>query len=269
VKLLAKAIAFIAQDEELPASFRRLTDFSLVILVGLTGVGKSTIISLLKERLDFTLLPDRRRITDDIIITPLQQADGETPSQVADRVKRFEYTARFRALHPGGMAYALSQLAIDPAEAGALLLFDGLRGLNEAQHATHYLPQARFIVLDAPDMVRLTRLLKRGDIFDTTGLPASLTSQNMLATLLTIADIEAVFSEEELRHISRGARAANLSIDEVFKKASIIVEERRNYDSSAARVYLTRTLPRQQVLVIDTAAYPPEAVVEQITKWVE
>jgi hypothetical protein len=269
VKLLDNAVAFISEHEEMPPSFRRLADFPLIILVGLTGVGKSTIISLLKETLNFTLLPDRRRITDEIIITSLQQADGETPTIVADRVKRFEYTARYRTLYPGGMAYALSQLAVDPAEVGPLFLFDGLRGLNEVQHATNYLPQARFIVLDAPDMVRLTRLLKRGDIFDTTKLPASLTGQNMLATLLTIPDIEAVFSEQELRHISRGARAANLSVDEVVKKASIIVEERRNYDSSAARVYLTRALPRPQVLVIDTASYPPENVVEQIKKWIE
>jgi putative ribosome biogenesis GTPase RsgA len=76
MKQLSPAIAFIPSQEEAPPQFRPLTDFVLVILVGLTGVGKSTIIAALQERLDFTLLPNRRNITDEIIITSLQEEDG-------------------------------------------------------------------------------------------------------------------------------------------------------------------------------------------------
>jgi hypothetical protein len=87
------------------------------------------------------------------------------------------------------MTHALSRLAVDPTGAGSLLLFDGLRGLNEVQHAATYFPQAHFIVLDAPDTVRLARLLKRADTFDTTQLPASTEGQTMLTALISIPDI--------------------------------------------------------------------------------
>lgn len=238
-----------------------------MILVGLTGVGKSTIIASLQKRLDFTLLPNRRHITDEIIITSLQEEDGYPPTTVTDRVKRFEYTARYRARHPGGMGHALSRLAVDPAGAGSLLLFDGLRGLNEVQHTATYFPKACFIVLDAPDTVRLARLLKRADTFDSIHLPASIEGQTMLTAIGSIPDIAAVFSAEQLRQISQAAHAAAIPVDEVVKKASIIVEERRNYDSNAAQIYLTGSLPREQVLILDTATQPPEAVTKQVIEW--
>jgi dephospho-CoA kinase len=269
MKLLTDMIALISPTGERPPAFRPLTDLPLIILVGLTGVGKSTVISLLRSELDFTLLPDRRKITDDLIIMSLQEEDGYVPAPVTDRVKRFEYTARYRAKHPGGMAHALSRLAIDPARAASLILFDGLRGLNEVQYATGYFPQARFIVLDAPDIVRLGRLLKRADTFDTTKLSTSLQGQNIVKALSAIANIEAVFTEEQLRQIGSMAYYNDLSIEDVVKKASIIVEERRNYDSSTARVYLASVLPPKQVLVIDTAAHSPEAVAGQIKEWLK
>jgi hypothetical protein len=197
----------------------------------------------------------------------LQHEDGYPPTPVTDRVKRFEYTARYRARYPGGMAHALSRLAVDPAGAGSLLLFDGLRGLNEVQHAATYFPQGHFIVLDAPDTVRLARLLKRADTFDSIRLPASTEGQMMLTALISIPDIGTVFSAEQLRKISQAAHAAALPVDEVVKKASIIVEERRNYDSYAARAYLTSSLTCKQVLVIDTARQPPEAVTKQVMEW--
>lgn len=253
-----------------PSHFKALTELDLIVMVGLTGVGKTTVLTLLKKTdLVFTLLPNRREITNEIIIASLQKEAGETPYLVTDRVKRFEYTARYRAKHPGGMAHALSQLAIDPRKADSLLIFDGLRGLNEVQHAVKYFPQARFVVLDAPDMVRLRRLLKRGDAFDTTTIRTSLVSHNLIAALLNIPDIEAIFDEEELRQIARMARAAQISPDTVVETATIIVAERRNYDSRAARVHLSHTLSPTQVLVIDTATQPPEAIARQIRDWVQ
>jgi hypothetical protein len=165
------------------------------------------------------------------------------------------------------LAHALSRLAVDPTGVGSLLLFDGLRGLNEVQHAVTYFPQTHFVVLDAPDTVRLARLLKRADTFDSIHLPASTEGQTMLTALISIPDIGTVFSAEQLRKISQAAHAAALPVDEVVKKASIIVEERRNYDSNAARAYLTSILTRKQVLVIDTATQPPEAVTKQVMEW--
>ncbi len=255
------------ETEKAPPRFRRLTEFALVIVVGLTGVGKSTVLELLPEAgLTFTLLPDRREITNKIIAW-FQREAGQTPNLVTDRVERFEYTARYRAKYPGGIAHALSRLAIDPATAAPPLIFDGLRGLDEVQHAVTYFPEARFIVLDAPDMVRLKRLLKRGDVSDTTIIQTSLVGHNLIAALMNIPDIRAVFNEEQLRQIAKMARAARISTDTVVKNTTIIVEERRNYDSSTARVHLTHTLPPKQVLVFDTTSQSPDVVAQRIVDW--
>ena len=265
---LTDAVAYVSEVEHAPPHFQALTERPLVVMVGLTGVGKSTILKALAQRgVDYTPLPDRREITNQIIIALLQQEDGQSIQPVFDRVKRFEYTARYRAKFPGGMAHALSRIVVDPAQTRPLLVFDGLRGLNEVQHAISYFPRARFVMLDAPDMIRLNRLLKREDAFDTTTIRTSLATQNLMAALTAVPNIEAVFAEEQLRQIARTARATEISADAVVKKITIIVEERRNYDSSAARVHLTRTLAPKQVLVLDTSTHPVDVLARRMAEW--
>ncbi len=268
MKMHNETIAILQVGEQPPPDFQSITTLPLVIIIGLTGVGKSTVVSLVAEAgISFTLLPNRREIADRIIIPALQAEDGQPLEPVRDRVKRFEYTGRYRAKYPGGVAHALSLLAVDPARTEPILIFDGLRGLEEVQQATKYFPQARFVVLDAPDMIRLKRILKRSDAFDTTTITASLAGYNTIAAFKSVPDIEAVFSEEALRQIARTVRAADLSLDDVLKKMTIIVEERRNYDPSAARVHLSRLLPPERALVVDTAAYTAEEVAERIVNW--
>ena len=270
MKLLDDAVIFPLGNDKIPADFQPLTEFPLVIIIGLTGVGKSTAIELLDQQgIHFTLLPNRRDLADQIIISSLQREDGQPIEPVQDRVKRFEYTARYRAKFPGGMAHALSQLLINPQKTRSLLLFDGLRGLSEVQHASAYFPQARFIVLDAPDIVRLTRLLKRGDAFDNTKIETGWVNQNLIASFMGISDIEAVFDEEQLRQIARTARAADLSNDDVIKKVTIIVEERRNYDPDTARVFLNRNRSSHPVLVVDTASHTVIEVAQIIADWLK
>jgi hypothetical protein len=155
------------------ARWQPLSKQPLLILVGVTGVGKSTIeAALLARRPALQPLPNRRRLTDWLIIGALQQADGATISPVVDRAERFDYTRRYRALYPGGMAHALSTLLVDTTQATQLLLFDGLRGENEIKFAAKLLPQAHFVMLDAPDLVRVQRLLRRQDAFDRLTQPA-------------------------------------------------------------------------------------------------
>ncbi len=251
-----------------PSNFRSLTKLALVIMVGLTGVGKSTILKLLqKNGLIFTLLPDRRTIINASIISSLQREAGQTPHLLTDQMERFKYTARYRAKYPGGIAHALGQLAVDPAKASSLLIFDGLRGLNEVQYATAYFPKARFVVLDAPDIVRLERLLKRGHVFDAKTIHTSLLGKNLMAALMSTPNIEAIFNEEELRQIAGIARAARLSTDTVLKTVTIIVEERHNYDPYAARARLTQKLSPKQLLVIDTAVHSPEVAAQRMAEW--
>jgi hypothetical protein len=271
MKLSDAAITFTIETDVIPAGFRPLTDLPLVIVVGLTGVGKSTVLELLPANgLNFTLLPNRRQLTDQIIMASLQAEAGERPHPITDRVERFEYTARYRAKFPGGMAHALSRVAVNPTQVQSFLIFDGLRGLNEVQHAVDYFPQAHFIVLDAPDTIRLNRLLQRGDSFDTTNTTGeSLPAGEDMAAFLAVPRVETVFSAEQLQQIAGMAQAAQIPLDEVVQKVSIIVKERHNYDSGAAREYLAQTLPPSKVRVIDTSIDPASEIARKVVEWLK
>ncbi|MDY7022041.1 MAG: AAA family ATPase, partial [Cyanobacteriota bacterium] len=147
-----------------PKSWQHISTQPLLIIVGLTGVGKSTVISnLTEESLDFTLLPNRRTLTDEIIISTVAQNEQYS---LNCRVQRFNYTRQYRQKFPGGMAHVLSQLWINPQQVKPQLLFDGLRGKNEVSYAATAFPNAKFIVLEAPNKVRLQRIIKRNDAFD-------------------------------------------------------------------------------------------------------
>jgi hypothetical protein len=163
------------------------------------------------------------------------------------------------------MAQALGQVVVKIAQENEPFIFDGLRGLNEVQHGSSYFPQSRFIVLEAPDVVRLNRLLNRGDQFDMVEGRAKAVDQGLMEVLRSIPEIEAVFTPQQLSQISQ--IAADYTTEEILKKVAIIVEERRNYDPEISRDYLTRTLPPQRILVIDTTTAPPEGVVERIRGW--
>ena len=88
MKLLSDRVAFIPDTQESLPSFYPLSSLPVIILVGLTGVGKTTVITLLQDSLDFILLPNRRDVTDEIIIASLQQAAGISPQIVAQSAGR-------------------------------------------------------------------------------------------------------------------------------------------------------------------------------------
>jgi hypothetical protein len=253
-----------------PANYQPLAALAPVIIVGLTGVGKTTALNRLgAQNVPFTLLPNRRELADRVIIARLQQEAGQTPHPVTDRLARFEYTARYRARFPGGMAHALGQLAIDPAQLEPLLIFDGLRGLDEVKQAIAFFAQARFVVLDAPDTVRLQRLLQRNDAFDTANTRPVPAHQNLLAALNSISGIETVFNQAQLLRLATLAGQDQAAGEALLQKVSIIVKERRNYDSEAAGAYLRQHWPRERVLIVDTAARPAEALAEQVAAWLK
>jgi predicted ATPase len=231
---LAQGVYLGATQKAMP-----LSTVPFYILVGVTGVGKTTTLAALQDLgVHFSSLPNRRDITDAAIF------GGEV---VRDREARFARTAAYRNAHPGGMAQALEQVFVDLTPP---ILFDGLRGLNEVQHAASAFPFARFIALDAPDMVRVERLLGRNDSFDAVAR----------ASLHQIAGLEQVFSPHDL------AQLEQIQHPELEQKVKIVVTERQNYDPKAANAFL-QGLTGDRVLYLDTTLEPPAQIAGRIKDW--
>ena len=235
----------------LEPGFRALRDVPLLVLVGVTGVGKSTTLEALQQTgLRLSALPDRREVTDAVIFK------GET---VTDRAKRFARTAAFRTAHPGGMAEALVGVN---ANLEPPLLFDGLRGLNEVRFAAEHLPLARFVALDAPDTVRVARLLGRGDAFDRLSAGQAQAKGGTLELLSAIEGIEAVFSNAEVERLAE----LEGEPEDIAAKVGIVVTERRHYDPRAANVFL-QSLSGARALYADTTLESAELVATRIKNW--
>lgn len=230
--------------------FKALRDLPMLVFVGVTGVGKSTTLEALHALgLGFQALPERREITNAVIF-------GGEP--ITDRAQRFERTAAFRNAHPGGMAQALEQVnvALTPP-----ILFDGLRGLAEVTHATQAFPLARFVALDAPDDLRVSRLLGRGDAFDAVKTVAS-SDTSTLNLLQAIDGVHAVFSSLQLANLAALPQAPS----EIAAKVSIVVTERQHYDPATANAFI-KSLPSPRALYADTALESAEAVAQRIAAW--
>jgi hypothetical protein len=208
----------------------------LLILVGLTGVGKSTLV----QALDLPRLPDRRELVD-LYVLPRYGAKPPIP-----REERFRFTRRFLQEFPGGVAEVLARGYAPPAP---LLLFDGLRGEKEVAYALERLPKALFVVLHAREITRLKRLLARQDAFDRVAL-----SPEEAGRLAELA--QGVLSPEELEEALALAPA-----EEVLAKLKIVAEEKKNYDPEGP-LRLLKEHPR--ALVLDTEAMTLEEEVQAV-----
>lgn len=257
-----------------PQGWLSLATKPLIIIVGLTGVGKSTVISnLTEESLDLTLLPNRRTLTDEIIIP--QMAEDERSEPYFCRVKRFNYTRQYRQNFPGGMAHVLSQLWINPQQVKTQFVFDGLRGKDEVNYAVKAFPEAKFIVLDAPNKVRLQRILKRNDAFDSVNVvnPNSRNKKinadklNSFAAL-GMSEASSVFNSTEEREILSWVRGGSVTVKELQEKLKIVVKEQQNYDSVSTRLTLEKMAPKR-TLVIDTTVYNPQQAASQILSYLK
>lgn len=244
-----------------------ITQAQLLVLVGVTGVGKSTLLAQSPVvEADFTLLPDRRDLTDRLIIPAMQAAAGEPIAPVGDRRRRFAYTRAYRARYPGGMAHALTQLLI-PASTVKRYLFDGLRGENEVAFAAQFLPQARFVMLHAPDIVRVHRLLGRADAFDQVAPPtAGITVAPTDFAALGVPDAAGLFSTDEERGLLALVERGEVSAGDLAAKLAIVVEERRNYDPAATQAALLAHAPDRSLL-LDTSAAPADRLAMRLVAW--
>ena len=155
---------------------RSLGEHTLLMLVALTGTGKSTTLDILRARLGgngTSVIPSRRELADWIAIPTAQALAGEPIEPIRDRRRRFAHTRRFAEQVPGGMAAAFSWLCLADDYDG-LLLSEGIRGQNEIQYALENFPRWRIVELTLNPLTRLRRLSGRRDDFDRAGGTADL-----------------------------------------------------------------------------------------------
>lgn len=254
----------------------------LLVLVGLTGTGKSTTVKALRDQgYRFQLLPDRRELTDQLIITPIQQNHDQPVVPVTDRAQRFIYTRSYRELFPGGMAHALAQYKMNNEQCkvcsiaddctldteDCLLIFDGLRGENEIAYAAQAMPDARFLFLDAPDFVRLQRLLRRNDVFDqvdVSGMPTP--ADDWAGTAVSLdPNLTNWLDDQQLAKLEYYIDQGELTLEDVLAKLTIVQKERQNYDPDATLAALRQFAP-DRLMYANTARQSPDEIAQQVIK---
>lgn len=140
----------------------------LLMVVALTGTGKSTALDIVGRRLDgrgLGLIPTRREVADWIAIPLAQYWSGDRLAPEPDRVRRFAYTRRFAERVAGGMAAAFSWLNLADDYTGTLVS-EGIRGENEIRYALSLFPGWRIVELALHPLARLRRLSGRREAFD-------------------------------------------------------------------------------------------------------
>lgn len=150
------------------AGLRPLGAQPLLMLVALTGTGKSTTLDILRRRygdIATGAIPSRRELADWVAIPLTQALAGEPLEPIHDRARRFATTRRFAERAPGGMAEAFSWLHLAEGIDG-LLLSEGIRGPNEIGYALRNFPRWRIVELTLNPLTRLRRLSRRRDAFD-------------------------------------------------------------------------------------------------------
>ncbi|MBN3927630.1 AAA family ATPase [Nostoc sp. NMS4] len=261
-----------------PKDWLPITSFPLLIIVGMTGVGKSTITkALAEEGLNFTLLPNRRVLTERVIIAPMLKMQ-EKLVQPHCRIKRLTYTRLYREHFPGGMGHILASLHINPQQVNSMLVFDSLRGENEVCYAAKALKNAKFVMLTAPNKVRLERLLKRHDSFDKIANQELEDNRQIVPEVLTnfaslgIPEACTYFTPKEEQQILELVSKQVVTGVELREKLKIFVEESQNYDSVPTKQILEGIDTSDRSLIIDTVASPQESakvIISQLCKSVD
>ena len=241
-------------------------DLDILFVSGLTGVGKSTTLAALENE-SLTLLPNRRALTDEIIIPWVQQSLGQEQKRVTDRLERFDLTCTYRETHPGGIVAALQEyLSTHPPDATERLVFDNVRGLDECRAALATFPKSRYIFLDAPPLTRLKRMLGRGDSFDQIKQVNTVRLENttFVEQLMSLEGANEIFDSYELARLEANSDVAD---DKILDTAKIILKEQQNYSAEEAARFLKSELAAERLLYLDTSLLSIDEVVTAIGKW--
>ena len=220
-----------------------LVELPLLVVVGLTGVGKSSF----ARALGWPLLPNRRELVDRFVLPRM----GASPHEL-DRTQRFQLTSRWRDAHPGGLAQLLATLHAPPVRP---LVFDGLRGEEEVAYARARFPRARFVVLEAPARVRLERILGRRERFDRAKL-----RREEIAGFRKLA--AGVIDQDELDGLLR----LGYPLERLIAALKIVAEEQAHYHPEGARRALEGC---SRALFLDTTAHTPEDAAARVRAWLE
>ena len=212
----------------------------IIFLVGLTAVGKTSSVNALTQN-SYKLLPNRRALTDMIIIPKVQKESGLAKEPVTDRTKRFEITAKYRQSHPAGIVSALKDYLKNQENGN--YIFDNIRGKNELEAAVGNFNNSRFVFLDAPYKVRLQRLIKRNDDFDFVTNTAA--ENDLLRNLENIEKANELFDLEHLATLGHERES-------LISAVRIIAAEYKNYNSETAKEFLF-SLDKQKYVYIDTS----------------
>ncbi len=136
-----------------------------IILVGGTGVGKTTLIDSLRKKYGEVEVINRRLLVDKHVIPAYGNylSAKDRPFDPMDRTQRFDSTQWYIAQGNPGLG-KLVELELDEAESEVVIV-DSLRGVDEVRYAMDHI-EGMFVVLDASEEIRIKRMVGREDSFD-------------------------------------------------------------------------------------------------------
>ncbi len=267
--VFTKVEPYLGWGFPVPPGWQPITSLPMLVIVGGVGSGKSTTVkALIAAGCGFRLLPNRRDMTDKLIVAPLQQED-RLPIITLDRTQRLPYIRRYKERFPAGLAYALSRLYIDLERCDKLLVFDGFRGEDEVIYAIQTFHLAFFVFLYAPNIVRVRRLIDRDDKYDQLATnfrdrnPWYLEGSSSGFSSIGIPEASSLFSTDEEQSLMLLLREKKIRPKELREKLRIICDERSLYDLDATMNLLAKVAP-QRAIIINTNQYAPDQVVDMV-----
>lgn len=212
-------------------------------------------------------LPDRRELTERLIIAEVQRELGE-PIRKLKRLERVSYIKQFKEQRPAGLAYAMSQLALNVQEMQnsetLFLVFDGLRGEEEVKFTLSKMPMARLVMFYTSDVVRLQRLLNRNDDYD------NIQGEETRAEIPLAGELKGFgfLNSGEINTLLELVASGKIIGEELLNKLTLLEAEYSMYDVHSTRQIL-QDLGGERVIEVDTTMEKPDQIARKIQQAAE